>query len=225
MSVRILAFAGRQRSGKDTAIAGLKGGSRITRTLQSVAREDGLAEAVRFGSVVRVAWADALKRASREWYGLTEDQIEGALKETVDERWGKSPREIMRLLGTEVGRSIHPETWTRWLMEREIPREVRRARTELFTLVSHFGASVDAERQPILVCVSGTRFPNEAEATHRAGGRVVRVVRRGLALDDSHESEQLIDRLSVDGEVVNDGTPAQLAEKVRALVDTWWPSA
>lgn len=213
--VRVVGFVGRRRAGKDLAIRGLRGGG------------GSIEDYVRAASVVRVEWSGALKAAAREWYGLSDEQVEGPSKELVDPRWGRSPREIMQLLGTEVGRAIHPETWTRWLTDVEIPREVLRSRRDLADLADEFGARVDPATAPILVCVSGTRFPNEVEAVRRMGGKALWVHRPGLALDgsDLHSSEVGIDGLRVDGEVVNDSTPEVLVDRVRAVIDGWWPPA
>lgn len=223
MSVYLLGMSGRQGSGKDTAIRALQGSGKLNRTIGAVVRDDGVPAAVRTVAVQRIEWACALKAAAREWYGLDQDQIEGHLKEIVDPKWGKSPREIMRLLGTEVGRVIHPETWTRYLVEQELPRAVRNARRALHVLRSEFGANIDPETHRIVVCVSGTRFPNEVAAVRAHGGRVVRVVRPGHATDDTHESETRIDHLDVDAEVINNASPERLGERVQLLLDAWWP--
>jgi hypothetical protein len=225
MSVRLLAFAGYQTSGKDTAIRGLMGFGRMRSTIGEVVRREGVEAAIRPASTRRIEWAGEIKRSVREWYGLSEEQFEGSLKDVVDPRYGKTPRQIMRLLGTEVARQIYADTWVRWLMDTELPRAVRDSRRALATLMLDFGAAIDPSTYPVLVCVSGTRFPNEADAIHAAGGRIVRIVRPGLALDGSHSSETSIDSLPVDGEAVNDGTPEQLTERVRALIDMWWPRA
>ncbi len=64
----------------------------------------------------RIALADPLKAIAREVYGLSVEQTDGDLKESLDERWGLSARQIMQRLGTEVARSIHADTWVRYLL-------------------------------------------------------------------------------------------------------------
>jgi hypothetical protein len=226
--VRLLAFAGRQRSGKDTAIRELSGLGAARRRVAAgeftQAHDQELASAVRDCSVRRVEWAGEIKRCAARWYGLSDRQIDGDLKEIVDPRYGKSPREIMRLLGTEVGRAIYDKTWVRHLMDHEIPREVRIARVQLGDLLRDHGAKVEPRTHPILICISGTRFPNEVAAVRAAGGRLIRIERPGLLHDNSHESERHIESLDVDAVVINDGTEAQLGYAVRHIVDGWWPA-
>ena len=121
-------MAGRRRAGKDTIINGL---GRL------------------HFPTVRVEWAAEIKRCAARWYGLTPEQIDGALKEVVDPRWGRTPRDIMRAIGTEVGRHVHPETWTRLLFSQEIPTAIRGFRGDLHALADTSGWNG-------LVLVSGT---------------------------------------------------------------------
>lgn len=89
----IIGICGRKRHGKDSVghVLRLNHGYRTT------------------------AFADAVKRVAMDVYGLSWDQCygDGPEKEAVDPRWGLSPRVIMQRIGTEVGRSIHPDTWVR----------------------------------------------------------------------------------------------------------------
>lgn len=62
------------------------------------------------------------------------------------------------------------------------------------------------------------RFPNEAEHVHRMGGIVIRIDRPGVGPVNGHESED-IDAIDADATVVNDGTPAELQQRVAVLVD------
>lgn len=62
------------------------------------------------------------------------------------------------------------------------------------------------------------RFPNEAEHVRRMGGIVIRIDRPGVGPVNGHESED-IDAIDADATVVNDGTPAELQQRVAILVD------
>ena len=69
--------------------------------------------------------------------------------------------------------------------------------------------------------ITDVRFDNEAEAIHRRGGVVWRIVRPGAGLggaEGEHSSEQGIDPSLVDDEVVNDGDLSRL----RAAVEDAW---
>ena len=56
----------------------------------------------------RYAFGDPVKLVCKELFDLTEDQLHGSLKDTVDKRLGITPREIFQKIGTEFGREyIH----------------------------------------------------------------------------------------------------------------------
>jgi hypothetical protein len=108
-----------------------------------------------------------------------------------------SPREALQLLGTEVARQIHPDTWTRHLLRR----------------IAACSADV--------VAVPDVRFPNEADALRAAGGRVWFVVRPvgGLAGAAAvHASETSLRGYRFDATIDNGGTLEDLAERVKEAV-------
>lgn len=150
------------------------------------------------GTVRRLAFADALKRTAMDLYGLSIKQCYGTLadKETTDPRWGLSPREILQRLGTEVGRSVHPETWTRKLLA---------------------DAALTSGR---FLLVPDTRFPNEVDAIHGAGGVVIRVIRPGFRTGafEGHASETALNAVPADYTVVNDGDLTVLDRKADQVV-------
>ena len=65
---------------------------------------------------VRYAFADPLKNACREIFLLNDEQMDGSLKETFDDRWGVSPRVLFQRIGTEMFRekltNVFPEMET-----------------------------------------------------------------------------------------------------------------
>jgi len=93
--------------------------------------------------------------------------------------FGKSPREIMQLLGTEFARNMIDENvWVTALM-RQLNDEDN-------------------------YVIDDVRFPNEAAAIHARGGKVVRVVRPGdPSKKDSHISEQGLNSEQIDYELQN----------------------
>jgi len=160
------------------------------------------------------AFADPLKRAAQDIFFLTHEQVHGSLadKETVDPRWGLTPREILQRLGTEVGRSIHADTWTK-NMQYQLEREVR---------VASWGPQNDLPWEPEPVAkglvVTDVRFANEAEMVHTLGGHVVRVDRPDVAagVGAQHASEALA--FEADSVLANDGSLQDLETKVAALL-------
>lgn len=79
--------------------------------------------------------------------------------------------------------------------------------------VEHLARRV-AEDGTELVAVSDVRFDNEAEWVASQGGIVVSIVRPGYGAVNGHVSEKGIDPRFVSATVHNDGTRAQLAERI-----------
>ena len=129
---------------------------------------------------MEVSWAAPLKKKiGMELLGLTHEQVYGTEedKEAVDDFWGRSPRELLQIIGTECFRNlVHPDFWVK-LGVKEI-----RAQTFL-------------KRN---VVVSDCRFPNEIEAVKKLGGSSVRIIREGQSSTDRHPSETALDRYDFD---------------------------
>ena len=85
----IVGFAGKARSGKDTA------GKYLVDEYQ----------------FLRYSFAQPLKDAAKIMFHLTDKQVEQ--KEKPAEPWGKSPRELYQKLGTDVARSIDVNVWVK----------------------------------------------------------------------------------------------------------------
>lgn len=116
---------------------------------------------------VRVKMAGPLKDMLRV-IGLTEDHIEGHLKEVpCDLLMGQTPRHAMITLGTEWGRKqIDPDLWANVAGER-------------IRLALAAGQRV---------VVDDIRFENEAAVIRQLGGAVV-MIQRDVATQINHESE------------------------------------
>ncbi len=162
-----------------------------------------------------VAFADPLKRIAMDIWGLSYEQCYGTDtdKETVDLRWGLSPRQIFQRLGTDVGRSIHADTWIRYTLDMIAKSSARERAAVVLDSKSRNFVSVYADWWVI----TDVRFPNEAEAIRAAGGKVVKVHRPGMAGDqDAHASEASVDLINPDVLFVNDGSLDNLRAKVLA---------
>lgn len=118
-------------------------------------------------------WADPLKQViGIELMGLTVDQVYGSNKdkETVDTFWGKSPRHLLQIIGTECFRKqVDPDFWVK-------------------VGIKHFTTFKDRN-----IVIPDCRFPNEVEAIKKLGGVVIRVVREDWTVKDEHESETALD--------------------------------
>lgn len=136
------------------------------------------------------SFATPLKNHLQHIFGLSHDQLhDPQQKEAVDPRYGKSPREMMQLYGTNFMRNmIKDDFWT--CQFEEMHRET-----------------------PLLV-VSDLRFPNEEAMVRRHGGLVIGITRPSVSrasVSDVHESET--QSISCDVVIENTGTPDQLYDR------------
>jgi hypothetical protein len=112
-----------------------------------------------------------------------------------------SGRRLMQTLGTEWGRhTIGPDLWAEIMVKR-----IERLR--------------DPHRP--LIVIDDVRFINEAEILRdRCGAQIVRVVRPGLKHVADHASEQEIEAIRVDYELLNDCQSAEAFARVaRAMFE------
>ena len=133
----------------------------------------------------QIAFADPIKDGVKIFFDFSDEQMEGVLKEVVDQRWGISPRRALQIIGTDIFRKHLPNT---------VPG------------LSQLGDKFWLERFKIWyrknmdknIIVSDIRFPNEAQLIRDMGGVVVKIKRVGLKNNDKHISETLIDKIKED---------------------------
>lgn len=68
----------------------------------------------------KLTYAEPIKKICREIFSLSDEQlINHTLKEEIDPRWNKSPRQIMQLIGTDLFRKTFSEDiWVNILCEK-----------------------------------------------------------------------------------------------------------
>lgn len=166
------------------------------------AGKDSLAAAI--GGRI-LPFAGELKRIVGELYALTPEQLHDPVqKEVVDPRWGLSPRQILRAIGTEAGRSVHPDTWVRaWGRQAD--------------------ALLRAEGRPERLIAPDVRFDNEAAAIRSRGGKIVRVVRPLAEGSDSPKDPEDAPRRRVRDHASNrdDIKPDLVVVNDGSLQDLW----
>lgn len=138
---------------------------------------------------IKIAFADNLKEACRIIYGFSDRQLYGDLKEVKDEYWGKSPREILQFVGTNLLRNqFLKEIWIKSLEKKMM--------------------DIKKNNKFCKIIVSDCRFQNEVDMVNEHGGFVVRVTRPSVNnIKDMHESEKNINKLTgVKYDILNDGT-------------------
>lgn len=155
----------------------------------------------------RIAFADALKDACRCIFGFTDEQLYGSLKETPDAFWKASPRTILQYVGTNLLRDqlaqiiphIGNDIWVNVVMKQMLD-----------------AWKTNPEQKFVITDV---RFENEVKLISDLGGIMIRVKRDAINTTvDMHISELNIEKLKVDHEILNDGTVADLYEKIKSIV-------
>lgn len=155
---RLIALTGAARSGKDTA------GQFFCSTY----------------SFTQYAFADPIRAGLRAALGLTDWHFNEG-KEIVIPEYGKSPRQLMQLFGTEFGRNlIHPDIW--------------QIRAE---------AALDSTKNLVL---TDCRFDNEATWVRENGGYVVHITRNNALRVEAHGSESGVSEELIDFKIKNNGT-------------------
>lgn len=80
-----------------------------------------------------------------------------------------SGRQVMQFAGTEIFRKMNPDIWANACMNQ-----------------------IENEDTMFYAVITDCRFPNEVDAVHRAGGKVIRLT-RNMKDTDVHESERALD--------------------------------
>jgi len=152
-------------------------------------------------SFTRLAFADSLKNACKIIFGFSDSQINGDLKETIDPFWGHTPREILQKVGTDLFRNklsdlcknISSDIWIK-----NIERQLE---------------SIDTTN----IVITDVRFPNEVDFIKKHGGITIKITRPNLIHNFEHSSENQIDEMVCDYEIINDSTILNLYTKFEEL--------
>lgn len=176
---RIIALCGPKRCGKDTVAS-------------YIGNQYGYANA---------KFAGKLKDVCKLLFDFTDEQVEADVKDVVDPRYNRTPREVLQFFGTEmmqfklqefmpcVGRLF----WTRNLLE-------------------------STKQQPIVI--SDMRFIHEADQVlaYDPHALIIRVTRPCCVLADTHVSETEFNDMPCHETVVNDGSIENLQEKIKNIM-------
>lgn len=128
------------------------------------------------------------------------------------------PRVILQKIGTEVGRSIHENTWVKHTLDNIQGSAAGREytlRDDLNHKFERISPWADPKNKWV---VTDVRFPNEAQAIREAHGLVLKVVRPSLGVPtDEHPSETSVDLIEPDFIIENTGTLVDLARAVNTF--------
>ena len=153
-------------------------------------------EATCKGSVTRLSFAEPLKEALKPLFLFTDEQLYGSEKETVDPRWGVSPRWVMQHLATDFLREQVDEAF----------------------FLKHMDLRLKASAGDNVVLIDDVRFENEQQLLKKHGALLIHVMRDG-GEKDGHSSENSLDMDLIDVILKNDGTVATLLHSLNAYIN------
>jgi len=178
--MKLIAIAGKARSGKDTVANRL-----ITR--------HGFAG---------YSFAQPLKTGLQAIFGLSQEHVDGSLKEEIVDWIGKSPRQMLQTLGTEWGRNlIHPNIW-------------------VMVAQQHYLRLTSTRKFEGMV-IPDVRFENEAKWVRDSGGLIIHISRSDAPEVAAHSSEDGISIYSEDVILQNDSTVHNLYTRVDFLASNY----
>ena len=171
-----------------------------------------------------MAFAKPIKEVAELLFGFDIRQLETSEgKETVDKWWGITPRKALQHIGQAMRELDLPE-----LKDEESESESRSGRSSSSIVMNGKGSfwlryffdkydSALTVNNVLDMVVSDVRFKNEAFALKSRGAILIRIV-RDTKSKDNDVSEQEQNDINCDYVIQNNGTFAELAENVRALM-------
>jgi len=148
------------------------------------------------------AFADPIREALGSMLNLGPEDFEGAAKEQLIPWLGRSPRQLMQLLGTE---------WGRHMISANIWMDLAEQRLN--------GLADALDSSPGFV-ISDVRFENEADFIRKRGGVVIHLSRDDAPPVSNHSSEAGVSVQPCDLVLRNNGTITALHHAIDVLVSS-----
>ena len=143
-------------------------------------------------------FAAPLKNACKLLFNLTDEQLYGDLKEVIDTRYNKTPREILQWLG-----SLLRNTFSK----------------DIFVNITHENIQKAYNQGYTLIIIPDLRFDNEAEMIKNNGGKIVKISRDSVKPETIlHESEIPINGKYLNYEIINNSSIELYNEIVKSIV-------
>lgn len=143
----------------------------------------------------KYSFALPLKKVCKELFLLDDEQlINHTLKETIDTRWGLSPRQMLQKVGTDLIRNNINENF--WIL--------------------HFKFWYNNNKNNIVI--TDCRFQNEVNIIKELGGIVIKLNRNTERID-THISEDIDKLTGFDYTLDNNSTKEQLYKSIDTLLN------
>lgn len=152
--------------------------------------------------VVIASLADPIKRAACEMFGW-DYPLNDDTKDTVDERYGVSPRQVLQILGTEFGQ---------YMLMDKFPDFKKICGRKLWVK-----RLLDQYQDVDFLIIPDVRFSHEAEEIRSVSSvsQIIKVYRPDYAVNTFHLSEQEIASIVTDHLILNNGGLLDLETKTR----------
>lgn len=140
---------------------------------------------------IKYSFANPIKEIAQHLFNLSDEQLNGDLKETIDKRWNLSPRIILQRLGTEFGQykiyELFPE------LKNKIP-----SRKLWLVLFEKF---LEDNKDKNIV-IADVRFNHEVEYLKRLKFNIIKINKNNNK-NDSHISETEINLIKDIDYIIN----------------------
>ena len=148
---------------------------------------------------IKYSFAEPVKEIAKIMFNLNAEQLNGNLKEVIDDRWGVSPRTMFQRIGTEFGQykiyELFPE-----LKDKIISRGL---------WLKLFEDFLEKNKDKNIV-IADVRFNHEINVLKKHNFNIIKI-NRNIELNDSHISETEIKLIKhIDYNIDNNGTKLEL---------------
>ena len=154
---------------------------------------------------IKKSFADPLKKACKELFLLSDEQLYGTEKEMPDNRWYNcSPRTMLQYVGTD-------------LLRNQLNVIMPGLDNNIF--INHFKLWYDKEKNSkTYIVIPDVRFLNEVNIIKELNGIIIKIERNNNN-DDMHISEKEMEQItSFDFIINNNGTKNDLYKKIDLLI-------
>jgi hypothetical protein len=142
----------------------------------------------------KLSFARPIKDSLAAIFHFTPDQIDGDLKEVVDEYWGHSPRELLQKFGDELCRQ-------------ELPRICSHITQDIWVKSLERKMEILKQQGVDKIVITDVRYPNELEFIKNKNGKVITVTRPNNIDNNgfkNHSSEKFAGKMDTEYHIVND---------------------